>query len=216
MKTYASTTALVAVIATLMACGGGGGNASAPPDNTSKYEGTWLAGCYQSAEITDVKTSEPTYMTDAFTFNRKDEKTLTYVYTGTVYASTDTTCAGTPLGKVINVDKGQAGIVASSAGIESSNGPNTITIDGTAKIGDLQVDQISVKFMAFSNALGTNATLIAGSGNQFKLKVSGYGERSGKSILYLKDNKLTLGELDPDKYPTVLPTDSVSIFIKQP
>jgi hypothetical protein len=221
MKYYVLTSAFAAVIATLTACGGGSGGSgsdSTPAQTylTTKYVGTWLAGCYQHFEITDLKTSEPTFVTDAMTFKSKDNKTLTVTYTGTVYASTDTTCTGTPLGKVITEDKAEKGIVLGPAGIESSNGPNTVTIDGVAKVGDLQVDQVSVKFVAMSTSMGANATLSAGSGNQFKLNVADFGEQLGKSIFYLKDNKLTLGEFDPSIYPTVLSTDNASIFIKQP
>jgi hypothetical protein len=217
MKNLGLPIALAAVMATLTACGGGGGDTTpAQTDLTTKYVGTWLAGCYQSFDVTDLKTSAPTYLTDAMSFKSKDNKTLTVTYTGTVYASTDTTCSGTPLGKVVNEDKAQVGIVLSSAGIESSNGPNTVTIDGVAKVGDLQVDQVSVKFVAMSTSLGANATLSAGSGNRFKLNVSDFGEQLGKSIFYLKDNKLTIGEFDSSKYPTVLPANNTSIFIKQP
>jgi hypothetical protein len=217
MKNLALPIALVAVIASLTAGGGGSGDSTpAQTDLTTKYAGTWLAGCYQSFDVTDLKTSSPTYVTDAMSFKSKDNKTLTVTYTGTVYASTDTTCTGTPLGKIINVDKAQVGIVLSSAGIESSNGPNTVTIDGVAKVGDLQVDQVSVKFVAMSTSMGAKATLSAGSGNQFKLNVADFGEELGKSIFYLKDNKLTIGEFDPSQYPTVLPTDNTNIFIKQP
>lgn len=211
MKNYASTAALVAVIATLAACGGGGGD-STPPDFTTKYVGAWKTGCYTTGIVKDASTNGNANVTDTVTLTRVDESNMTAAFVKTVYASTDTSCAGTALGTIERTGLTGGAYAAGATGIKSSNGPNKIKIDGTAKVDTTTVEQITTDYPALTNSLSSTTTTTAG---RITINLADFQAAKEKNIVLQTGNKFTLGQASVSAYPTALGTTSGYIYTKQ-
>ena len=212
MKNYASTTVLVAVIATLAACGGGGGVDSTPPDFTTKYVGAWKTGCYTTGIVKDASTNGNANVTDTVTLTRVDESNMTAAFLKTVYASTDTSCTGTALGTIERTGLTGGAYSAGETGIKSSNGPNKIKIDGTAKIDTTTVEQITTDYPALTNSLSSTTTTTAG---RITINLADFQAAKQKNIVFQTGNTFTLGQSSVSAYPTALGTTNGYIFTKQ-
>lgn len=211
MKHHALPIALAAVVATLTACGGGGGGGT-PTDFTTKYVGTWESGCYTNGIVKDATTAGNANVTDAVTLTRVDESNMTAAFVQTVYASTDTNCAATPLGTIERTGLSGGAFSAGASGIKSSNGPNKISVDGTAKIGADTVEQITTDYPALTNTLPSTGTTTAG---RISINLADYQAAKEKNIVFQTGNKFTLGQSNASAYPTSLGTTNGFIYTKQ-
>jgi len=215
MKNLALPIALAAVMATLAACGGGGGD-STPADYTSKYVGTWKSGCYTTGIVTDAATAGNANVTDTVTLTRVDGSNMTAAYVKTVFASTDTACAGTALGTIERTGISGGAYTLGASGIKSSNGPNKITVDGTAKVDVNTVEQITIDYPALIPGL-TSGTTTTG---RISINNANFQATKEKNIVFQSGSKLTLGQANvitttsAAAYPTVLGTTNGYIYTK--
>jgi hypothetical protein len=213
MKNLALPIALAAVMATLTACGGGGGDTTpAQTDYTTKYVGTWKTGCYATGIVKDATTAGNANVTDTITLTRVDGSNMTAAFVKTVFASTDTSCTGAALGTIERTGLSGGAYSAGASGIKSSNGPNKVTIDGTAKVDANTVEQITTDYPALTNALPSTSTTTAG---RISINLANFQAAKAKNIVFQAGNKLTLGQSDESAYPTVLGTTSGYIYTKQ-
>lgn len=215
MKNLGLTFALTAVMATLIACGGGGGD-TAPADFTTKYVGTWKSGCYTTGIVKDATTAGNANVTDTITLTRVDGSNMTAAYVKTVFASTDTTCAGTSVGTIERTGISSGAYTLGASGIKSSNGPNKITVDGTAKVDVNTVDQITLDYPALIPG-STSGTTTAG---RISINIADFQAVKEKNIVFQAGSKLTLGQASvittssAGAYPTALGTTSGYIYTK--
>ncbi|MEY4447953.1 MAG: hypothetical protein RLZZ433_968 [Pseudomonadota bacterium] len=212
MKNLALPIALAAVMATLTACGGGGGDTTqAQTDLTTKYVGTWKSGCYATGIVKDATTAGNANVMDTVTLTRVDGLKMTATFVKTVFASTDTSCAGTALGTIERTGISGGAYTLGASGIKSSNGPNQVTVDGTAKVDVNTVDQITIDYPALIPGL-TIGTTTAG---RISINNADFQANKEKNIVFQAGNKLTLGQASVSAYPTVLGTTSGYIYTKQ-
>lgn len=206
------TIAIAMVIATLTACGGGGDPATTP-DYTTKYVGAWKTGCYTTGIVKDASTNGNANVTDTITLTRVDESNMTAAFVKTVYASTDTSCAGAVIGSIERTGlSGDAFSFGASGSIKSSNGPNKIKIDGTAKVDTTTVEQITTDYPALTNTLSSTTTTTAG---RISINLADFQAAKQKNIVFQTGNKFTLGQASVSAYPTALGTTNGYIFTKQ-
>ena len=218
MKYYAFTIAMATAMAALTACGGGGGGGadSTPPDYTSKYVGTWKSGCYTTGIVIDAATAGNANVIDTVTLTRVDGSNMTAAYVKTVFASTDTACAGTALGTIERTGISAGAYTLGASGIKSSNGPNKITVDGTAKVDVNTVEQITIDYPALIPG-STSGTTTAG---RISINNANFQATKEKNIVFQSGNKLTLGQANvitttsAAAYPTVLGTTNGYIYTK--
>jgi len=213
MKNLALTFALTAVMATLTACGGGGGD-TAPADFTTKYVGTWKSGCYTTGIVKDATTAGNANVTDTITLTRVDGSNMTAAYVKTVFASTDTTCAGTSIGTIERTGINAGAYTLGASGIKSSNGTNKITVDGTAKVDVNTVEQITLDYPALIPG-STTGTTTAG---RISINIADFQAVKEKNIVLQTGSQLTLGQANvvstTSAYPTALGTTSGYIYTK--
>jgi hypothetical protein len=214
MKHDAFTIAMTTVMVTLTACGGGGD--STPTDFTTKYVGTWKSGCYATGIVKDATTAGNANVTDTVTLTKVDGSKMTAAFVKTVFASTDTSCAGTALGTIERTGIGGGAYTAGASGIKSSNGPNQVTVDGTAKVDVNTVDQITIDYPALIPG-STTGTTTAG---RISINNADFLATKEKNIVFQSGSMLTLGQANvitttsAAAYPTALGTTSGYIYTK--
>lgn len=212
MKYYKLAIASVAVLGTLVACGGGGGGDPQPLDRAAKYVGEWRTACYSQSAIKDATTNEGANVTHSVTFTRVDNNNLTFAYSFAVYASTDTTCAGAPLGRIESTGLNSAGSVSGAPGIRASNGINQVKLEGTVTIDGNTVDQFTETRPALTSGFGVNANLTVGTGNRFTFNTADFQAKTNKNIAFAATNQFTLAEPSLTTYPNVLGTTAAYIY----
>lgn len=205
--------ASLALLGTLAACGGGGGTTD-PADRAASYEGEWQTGCYPLSIVKDVVTQENTNVKRAVTLTRVDNTNLTFAYAYTVFASDDTQCAGTPLGKIESTGLNSAGATTGTSGVRASNGINSVKFEGTATVDGKTVDQFSEIRPALASIFGSNATVTAGTGNRFTFNTADFQAKNSKNIANLVATQFTLGEPNATAFPTALGTTTAYIYSK--
>lgn len=210
MKFHASPIALAAVVATLTACGGGGGE-TPQIDFTTKYAGTWESGCYVSSIVKDVSGSN-THVKDGIVLTRVNENNMTAAYAITVFAASDTNCAATPIGSIESTGLIGPSYTAGADGIKSSNGLNRIKVDGTATIGDKQVEQITLDFPPLTSSPSGNTVVLAG---KIAINLGDFQNGKRMNVIFLSENTFTLGKASATAFPTALGTGNESIFTKK-
>ena len=218
MKRFKPVVASLLSVAVLAACGGGGGasndNSVSPNEATAKYIGTWTtAGCFESGTINDATTQALANTKETFVFTRLSGTKLSVANITTVYASSDSACSGTPLGTIESTGATQSSYTSGSFGVKSSNGENSLTIDGTATVSNLTVDQITSVASSLTN-FASKATVTAGSGNRFTFQAGDFGASTSKSIARVAGNELTVGVGSGATYPTVLDVTNSIKYIK--
>lgn len=215
MKNCKLHIAVTALMATLTACGGGGGD-NTPSDYTSKYVGTWKSGCYATGIVKDATTAGNANVTDTITLTRVDGSNMTAAYVKTVFASTDTTCAGTSIGAIERTGINAGAYTLGASGIKSSNGTNKITVDGTAKVDVNTVEQITLDYPALIPG-STTGTTTAG---RISINIADFQAVKEKNIVLQTGSQLTLGQANvvsttsASAYPTALGTTSGYIYTK--
>ncbi len=213
MKNLVLPIALAAVMATLAACGGGGGDTTpAQTDYTTKYVGTWKSGCYTTGIVKDAATAANANVTETITLTRVDGSNMTAAFVQAVFASTDTSCAGTALGTIERTGLAGGAFSAGASGIKTSNGLNKITVDGTTKIDVNTVEQITTDYPALTNTLPSTGTTTAG---RISINLADFQAVKEKNIVFQTGNKFTLGQSSASAYPTALGTTNGSIYTKQ-
>lgn len=214
MKKGKFTGLFLAAMAVLTACGGGGSSDNTT-DYATKYAGTWKSVCYSSSTITDATTSAATNITEKLVITRTGSSTAKAVLTSDVFASSDTSCAQTSLGRIVWSGSGDGVFTQNSAGIVS-DASITIAIDAQATVSGKSVDQVTITRGALSTSL-SNAMLTVGSGNRFRVNTANFPAVTYKDITYVSGSTLTFGDktgVATTQYPTTLGTGEL-IFTKQ-
>jgi hypothetical protein len=164
--------------ALLSACGGGGDSSGA--DAIDKYVGTWKGICDTRGDIYDTADDKTTSVIDSVKFSKLTATTANVETTTTVYASSDMTCTGTPIGIIVKTGLDTNTLALNASGISSSFGQNIWTYSNNVILAAGQkVDQINYTESKFSSA--DKATL---TGGRVKLNTTYYGAESLKLIAY--------------------------------
>lgn len=181
-------------------------------DYAAKYVGTWTSKCLESNQITDAATNALTYNEISVVFARVSDTELKVTRTVNIFASTDTTCTGTALGRIAYTGDGSGNFSQGAAGIQSSAG-GKLLIDAQTTADGKIVDKVTIIEEALAASLGNNATLTAGTvGHQFKINTRAFQANTQKSLLYVDSGKIYIGnskELADTDYPTTLYLDEV-------
>lgn len=218
MKSYIASLLAISI---LSACGGGGGgssdssSSSSGTDNVSKYVGTWKTACWTSSIYKDTSNSNASaYLTRTFVLSKASNSKLSVSVIDTVYASTDTTCAGSVRATITRTGQNTGTFTLSNTNntITSSFGENSYTYAGVASItGVSGADNFDAVGAALSST--GNATLTVGN---ISLNSSDFTGGSAKTALYLSGSTLQLGQSTGNtNYPTALNTTASAIFTKQ-
>lgn len=185
--------ALVAVSATLAACGGGGGGSDAatpavnPSSSASKYAGSWASICEKSSEIAIKSVASSTVTTPAYTITTLKNAAATGASTFAAQLEEkifdNTTCAGTAKA--------------------TQSQTVTFTIDGTASSNGKTADKVTIVITPIGGlSAGTTITING------VVYPGDYFTRGGtsKELFLIDGNKLYSGDsaLDASGYPTTI------------
>lgn len=234
--------ASVILSALLTACGGGGSDTSVDPNSfLQQFAGTWRSGCYEDVDITEsdgrvtgkiisndlslILPTGPAKHLNAIkeiTVTRIDNTHASVQLTYSVYGVNDVTCQNRSLGSIVYTGQSAMAEKINLAGVVSSYGANTATLDGEATLSDGKVVQRMT--LAMTKLIDQKARVFAGDDGAghsgFSTTSLEFPAFTAKGIVYINDSTANI-TLAPGEnaqiqaYPTALLNHSENTYKKK-
>jgi hypothetical protein len=213
MKKQFTLLAITAFI--LSACGGGGSTDSnqTATDAIDKYIGTWTGACDSIGEILQTADNQSTNVIHSMKFSKLSANTASTELKITVYANSDKTCEGTPIGSIVKTGLSSNSESSGASGITSNYGTNTVTYNTNVTLTTGQkVDQLTVDESKLSADSNANFTL-----GQIKFSSANFSAKTLKAIAYFVNSNTAVfnSNAATDGFPTVLDQNKYTTYSKQ-